>query len=186
MIARRQRVRCGGAMWIAVLGLGFLPRGAPAQNAALGLRSVSFLVGALHSEDGYPSLLSTRYRLQTAQYGAAEGELGVFRLVERGCLDINSSGAAADCNEDHSTVFLGTVTYGASIPLGRLRPYLQGGVGGGLSSRDGVVGFGIGSAGFAMLLAGGWSARFEAGRRFNGSGGATHVLAGVEFGFMGR
>jgi hypothetical protein len=77
-------------------------------------------------------------------------------------------------------MFVGGLSWVVSVPAGALRPYAQAGIGGVLSSDFAAGAFGVAGAGMAVRAIGGFSARAEVGRRFNGSGGGTHVLVGIE------
>jgi hypothetical protein len=77
-------------------------------------------------------------------------------------------------------MFVGGLSWVVSVPAGALRPYAQAGIGGVLSSDFAAGAFAVAGAGMAVRVIGGFSARTEVGRRFNGSGGGTHVLVGIE------
>lgn len=62
-------------IWIVLIGVVSTPARGWAQDVTPGLRSIAVLAGTFAWRERIP-MLSSRYRIQTAPYGAAEAELG--------------------------------------------------------------------------------------------------------------
>jgi hypothetical protein len=162
----------------------FLPRAAFAQRDPTGDRSASILAGVIDMDDGVPLLMS-RYRFQTAMYGAAEFGVGVGRQSIYPCAMIVTP-ASARCETEHPALFVGSLTYGASVPVGRMRPFALFGVGALASTAGDALAFGLGSIGMAVQIRAPFAARVEAGRRYvHSEGWFTHYLVGFEVDLAG-
>jgi hypothetical protein len=157
----------------------FLSGTVSAQQTPIGDRSVSVLAGIIDLDDAVPFLIS-RYRLQTALYGAAELGLGVGRASAYECYSLVTTSSAA-CDTEHLGLFVGSLTYGASIMLARFRPYALLGFGAIASSQGDALAFGLSSVGLAVEVRAPFAARFETGQRYlHSEGWSTHYLIGVE------
>lgn len=154
-----------------------------AQEAGPGPRSVSLMggtFGGAFDPTANTPMLGTRYRIGVTRLSAAEFELGIGRIEQSECLIANSNGTFEACGDERKTLVTAGLTHGLYVPVGPLRPYALAGVGAGLATGYGVTAFALVGGGMAVRVVERISVRAEAGRRFNGDGGATHFMAGFE------